>query len=199
MNKVIAFFVLVIICVGMAAGLIWLATGFQDSAAGYEISRGHAESEITRAQGQATLDRAEARAAEAQAQADAAIKRAEAEANVIRAEAQAEAERITAQSQARVDAAQMSILTAAATTQNTVATLQAGYPWGIMGILGILGLSIVALSFAVIGRSQQNQPRVIERIVVERLPEPKHRMLPQGNHWQLPAQVNYPIEWIERG
>jgi len=114
--------------------------------------------------------------------------RLNAQAGVERARGEAEAMILRAQGQNSLDRAQAYTM-----------TLNSGLPWGVLGVLGVLGLAIVALSFAVIGRSQQNQPRVIERIVVERLPEPKHRMLPQDNHWQLPTQVDYPIEWIERG
>ncbi len=146
---VMVLFIAVVIIGGMVA-----YNNIQDSATTYEVARGNAESAIERARGQAAIDRAQAER-----------ERAEAEAEVTRAQAEAEAKRIAAQGQARLDSAQAAIITTAANTQATIAKMQAGLPWAILGVLGILGLAIVALAFTVVARSVTSPPpqQIVER------------------------------------
>lgn len=104
--------------------------------------------------------------------------RLEAQAGLEYARGQARALVIEAQGQASLDRAQAYAM-----------TLNSGLPWGVLGILGILGLALVALAFVVVARGQQNRPEVIERVIIERLPEPERRPLPQPKEWELPALI----------
>lgn len=125
MDKLIALFILLIILVALAAGLLYLWADVTDSAADYETARGHAEAEITRAQGQAALDRAEARA------------------TVIQAAA----------------------LASQITAQASITQMYAALPWGVLAVVGLLGLGMLGLVVLVIAFRLQAGPPVIQQQV----------------------------------
>ena len=67
-----------------------------------------------------------------------------------RARGEAQAQIIYAQGQAALDRAEASVIRAEALTNQMWAAL----PWAILGVLGLLGLAVVALAFAVAVRPQ---------------------------------------------
>lgn len=111
--------------------------------------------------------------------------RLNAQASVEYAKGQAESMILRAQGQNSLDRAEAEAIRASAFTSKMLAML----PYTVLAVLGILGLALVAMSFAVVTKSQQNRPRVIERVIVERLPEPARRALAQQDRWQLPALI----------
>lgn len=112
--------------------------------------------------------------------------RLQAESNLEYARGQARAMVIEAQGQASLDRAEAEAIRASAFTSKMLAML----PYTVLGVLGVLGLALVALSFVIVTKGQQNRPKVIERVIIERLPEPPpRRVLPQAEAWQLPALI----------
>lgn len=67
-----------------------------------------------------------------------------------------------------------------AETEANVRVLYAALPWGVLGALSILGLSIVALAGAIVWR-QRPRPHIISREIVY-LPPPGQRRL---QTWQI--------------
>lgn len=111
--------------------------------------------------------------------------RLNAQAGLEYARGQAEATILRAQGQNSLDRAEAEAIRASAFTSKMLAML----PYTVLGVLGVLGLALVALSFVIVTKGQQNRPKVIERVIVERLPEPPRRVLPQAEAWQLPALI----------
>jgi hypothetical protein len=93
--------------------------------------------------------------------ADSAAKSTNAQANLTYARGQAEAMVIRAQAESRLQAAQAAAITSASLL-----------PWGVLAILGLLGLAVVALCVVIVTRPpRQPAPYLIERQIVY-LPAP---------------------------
>jgi hypothetical protein len=100
-------------------------------------------------------------------------------------QAQGEALVIRAQAEARLTAATAQAITTAALL-----------PWGVLLVLGVLGMSIVALSAAiVVTRPRQQPPQIIERQILY-LPPPGQ---PRRDTWQaLSAEKFISLECIQK-